>query len=265
MRISGALVVIGGLAATLTAVGAQPKPDAAAVIAAARNALGGEKRLSAVKRFSLAGRTQQVDGKASVASEFEMLCERPDRCARRDEIAARGVQQDYVHLTLGMFAGSFSRHPLTFSYVGRAEVAQGEADVIDARGPDDFVVRLFIDSTSRLTMMVSWMPPAAAVRPGAVMTGAARGGGAETQPGGPSPRQAGGAAAPQTESAATPQPSPAQGAQPGAPPARPESRIYYEDYREVDGLQLPFRLRRTVGGETAEETIVERYQINPKK
>jgi hypothetical protein len=27
---------------------------------------------------------------------------------------------------------------------------------------------------------------------------------------------------------------------------------------------LPFRLRRTAGGETVEETIVDRYRINPK-
>jgi hypothetical protein len=113
------------------------------------------------------------------------------------------------------------------------------------------------------------------MRPGAAMAGAARGGGAETQPGGPSPRQAGGAP---SQAGTTPAASPSapQGAQPGAPPpagappaARPpakpvESRIYYADYREVDGLQLPFRLRRTVGGETVEETIVDRHRINPK-
>ena len=39
----------------------------------------------------------------------------------------------------------------------------------------------------------------------------------------------------------------------------------FEDYRDVDGLQLPFRLRRTSGGETVEETIVDRYRINPNR
>ena len=190
MRITGVLVIIGGRAAALTAVRAQPKPDAEAVMAAARQALGGERRLSAVKSFSLTGRTQQAPGRNSFPNEFELLCERPDRCARTDDSPARGVQKDLVPLTLGMFAGSLSSSPLTFSYVGRAEVPQGKADVIDARGPDNFVVRLFIDGTSRLPVMVSWIPPAAEVRPGAVMTGTARGAGAEKQPGGPSPRPA---------------------------------------------------------------------------
>jgi hypothetical protein len=256
------LLIIGGLGLAIPWIDAQPKPDAGAVMAAARRALGGDERLSAVKSFSLTGRTQQARGKNSVPNELEMRCERPDRCTRTDEIPARGVRQDFGRLTLGMFAGSFSSAPLTFSYVGQDEMPHGKADVIDARGPDNVVVRLFIDRTSRLPIMVSWVPPAAPVRPGAVMTGAARGAGAETQPGGPSPRQAGGAAAPRTERAPAPQPSPRQ----GAPPAKPvESRIYYEDYREVDGLRLPFRLRRTAGGETVEETIVDRYRINPKK
>jgi hypothetical protein len=273
MRVAPSLLVICGFATAIPRIDAQPKPDAGAIMAAARKALGGEKRLSTVKSFSLTGRTRQVHGKNLVPIEFEMLCE-PDRCARTDEgpapeetarkARATSVQQDDMRLTLGMFAGSFSGSPLTFSYAGQADMPQGKADVIDARGPDSFVARLFIDSTSRLPFMVSWVPSAAAVRPGAVMTGAARGAGADTQPGGPSPRQAGGAAMPQAETAATPHPSPPQGAQPGASPARPaESRIYYEDYREVDGLRLPFRLRRTSGGETVEETIVERYWINP--
>ncbi len=139
------------------------------------------------------------------------------------------------------------------------------------RGPDNFVVRLFIDTTSHLPIMVSWIPPAPPMRPGAAMAGAARGAGApgaETQPGGPSPRQAGGATAPAAApQGAQPGPPPAAGAPPAArPPAKPvESRIYYADYREVDGLQLPFRLRRAAGGQTVEETIVDRYRINPKE
>jgi hypothetical protein len=255
-------LIIGGLATAVSGIDAQPTPDAGAVIAAARKALGGEKRLSAVKSVSITGRTQQA--RISGANEFAILCERPDRCARTDEVPGRGVQQELVGLTLGMFAGSFSSSSLTFSYMGQDEMPQGKADVIEARGPDGSAARLFFDRTSRLPILVSWMAPAAPIRPGAVMTGAARGAGAETQPGGPSPRQAGGAAAPPTERPVIPQPSPPQGAQPGAPAARlVESRIYYGDYREVDGLQLPFRLRRTSGGETVEETIVDRYRINP--
>jgi hypothetical protein len=51
----------------------------------------------------------------------------------------------------------------------------------------------------------------------------------------------------------------------GGPPAAPvEFRIYYGDYREVDGVQWPFRLRRASGPDTTEETTFDRFRINTK-
>ena len=48
----------------------------------------------------------------------------------------------------------------------------------------------------------------------------------------------------------------------GAP--RPEFRVYFADYRDVDGLQFPFRLRRATGADTTEETTFDRYKVNAK-
>lgn len=337
MRIPAVLLIVSGVAVALPA-DAQLRPDPAAVMAAAREALGGEKRLSSVRSFSATGRTRQVRGDNLVPIEFEIVCELPDRYARKDEIPAQesgpttlgfhgaeliqlpvpdppparegapprnpameeaarrnrvnGLRQDFVRLTLGMFAASFPSYPLTFTYAGQAEAPQGKADVLDARGPDNFTVRLFVDSTTHLPIMVSWMPPSP---PPGAMRGAGPGRGA---PGGRGDAPARGAqpgAAPGTPPAATPPAAatptpgapaatpPGAAATPGAPagpppgaappgapnaarpPAKPvESRIYYADYREVDGIQLPFRLRRAVGGETVEETTIDRYRINPK-
>jgi predicted thioesterase len=55
--------------------------------------------------------------------------------------------------------------------------------------------------------------------------------------------------------------------QPGNPAAEAkpiESRVYYGDFREVDGVKWPFRLRRAVGGETIEETTFDRFRINAR-
>jgi len=49
-----------------------------------------------------------------------------------------------------------------------------------------------------------------------------------------------------------------------APKGPPEFRLYFSDYREVDGLQLPFRLRRALGSDTTEETTFDRFRINTK-
>ena len=51
----------------------------------------------------------------------------------------------------------------------------------------------------------------------------------------------------------------------GGPPQPPvENRLYFADYRDVDGMQFPFRLRRAVGPDTIEETTFDRYKINTK-
>ena len=55
---------------------------------------------------------------------------------------------------------------------------------------------------------------------------------------------------------------PAAPAAPAAP--APEQRLFFADYRDVDGLKLPFRIRRAAGTETTEETTFDRYRINAK-
>jgi len=43
-----------------------------------------------------------------------------------------------------------------------------------------------------------------------------------------------------------------------------ENRIYYADYRDVDGVKFPFRLRRAIGASTTEETTFDRFRTNSK-
>ena len=43
-----------------------------------------------------------------------------------------------------------------------------------------------------------------------------------------------------------------------------ENRLYFADYRDVEGLKLPFRLRRAIGTETTKETTFDRYRLNIK-
>src|SRR5204862_6103508 len=84
----------------------------------------------------------------------------------RNPAAARvtALKQDFTRLTLGMFAASFPSYPLTFTYVGEAEAPQGKADVLDAKGPNNFTLRFFINKDTHLPIMVSWTPPAPAGR-----------------------------------------------------------------------------------------------------
>lgn len=368
MRGFGHFLLIGILAAvSLPAVSTPssqapaPARDASAILAQAREALGGEKRLSAVKNFVATGRTRQVRGDNLVPIEFEIAVELPDKYVRKDEIPAQesgptstgfngneliqlpvptapvppagdgraggpptpnpaqleamrttrvaAVKQDFVRLTLGMFAGSFSSYPLTFTYVGQAEAPQGKADVIEAKAPPNFTMRLFVNSETHLPIMVSWQAPAGRGGPGrggpggpgapgggpapegrgAARSGAppaAAPGATPVQGAAPQPARPEAAGAPSAPAGAPPQGAaqgtppqgapPAAGQQPpgaapaagpgrsGPPPAPVEFRIYYADYRDVDGMQWPFRLRRASGADTTEETTFDRFRINTK-
>ena len=285
MHTSGKAFVISCLGVSSLAGAQTPAPDAAAaVVAAAREALGGEKKLTAVKTVIATGRTRQVRGDNLVPIEFEISIELPDRYIRKDEIpaqesgptasgfngetllqfpapvppparaggpppptadqmAAAGrmrlatIRQDFARLMLGMFAGSSSAYPLTFTYVGKAEAPQGKADVLDVKGPPGpgaFAARLFVNAETHLPIMLSWTAPAPPMRGGPPR-------GEPPSPAGASPASAG------------------QGQ-----PSAPESRLYFAEYREVSGLQLPFRLRRALGTDTVEETTFDGFKINAK-
>jgi hypothetical protein len=267
------VIALIGLVAAPAPVFAQTR-TAESVLAAARAALGGEAKINAVKTFIATGRTRQVRGDNLVPIEFEIQAELPDKYSRHDEFPAQEAgpvtagfvgdqpvliprpvpppprpgapapppgalesqlrarmmqaKQDFARLLLGMFAGGTPSFPLTYAYVAQAEAPQGKADVIDVKGPNNFAVRLFIDSTTALPIMLSWAGGAG---------GAGRAG-------------------------AAPSPTSNQPAPP-APPA-PEQRMFFADYKDVDGLKLPFRIRRAAGSDTTEETTFDRYRINAK-
>jgi hypothetical protein len=202
------------VAAALAAFAQSAPSDPQAILASTREALGGEKKLTAVKTIVATGRTQQVRGNNLVPIEFEINIELPDKYVRKDEIPA----QESGPSTAG------------FTYVGQGEAPQGTADVLEAKGAPNFTMRLFILRSTHLPIMISWQGAAPSGR------------------GGPPAR--GAAAAPPAAAA------------PAGPP--PENRIYFAEYRDVDGLKWPFRLRRALGADTVEETTFDRFRINAK-
>jgi hypothetical protein len=99
--------------------------------------------------------------------------------------------------------------------------------VIDVAGPANFSAQLVVQRSTHLPVMLIWhqAPPAAPQR-----------GRGQPSPGQPSP----------------------------SPAAPVEYRIYYGDFRDVDGVKFPFRLRRAIAGDTVEETTFDKFRINPK-
>ena len=262
----------------LAAAQGQTGNQADTVVMAAREALGGAARIAALKSFVATGRTRQVQGDNLVPIEFEIACEWPDKCYRRDEIPAREsgpttigfsgkdliqlpvppappapaagrpggpapnpdalraaraatTKQEFARLTLGMFLGTVPDFPVTFGYAGEAEAPQGKADILDVKGPDNFAARVFVFRDTHLPIMLTWQAPVGPLR---------------GRPAGPAPA-AGGAGGPAAASL-----------------AMVENRIYFADYRDSDGLEFPYRLRRAVGADTTEETTFDRFRVNAK-
>lgn len=268
-----ALVTLSSVPGLLHVAHSQPR-DASAVLSAARAALGGEAKLSAVKTLIANGRTRQVRGENLVPIEFEIQVELPDKYSRLDEFPAQdagpttsgfvgdelvliprpapppprpGVpppnqemllrgrlmqaKQDFARLMVGVLVTSLPSFPLTFVYAAQAEAPQGKADVIDIKGPMNFAARLFVHADTHLPIMLTWQTPGApAGRPGPPV--------------------------------ASPEGGAAPDAKPMAPPV--EQRMYFADYREVDGVKFPFRIRRAAGADTTEETTFDRFRINAK-
>jgi hypothetical protein len=169
------------------------------------------------------------------------------------------LKQDFTRLALGLFAAS-PAVPLTFSYAAIAEAPQGRADVLDAKGEGNIALRLFVNSETRLPVMVTWntpptsvivtvpgQPPPKTVAPGAVVVE------------GPPPPAAG---APKEE--ADKYAKAVIGIRAKAMATPVEHRLYFADYRDVDGVKFPFRLRRAIGQETTEETTFDRFRPNAK-
>ena len=245
MRTAGPLVVGPLVLLVAMAAGAAQTDQAASVMAAARTALGGEARIGRVKTLVVTGRTRQLRGDNLIPIEFEIQIEFPAKYARRDEFPA----QDAGPATVGFNGDALVQIPVP--------PAQQDAAM---RARLDGVRHEFARLMLGLFATSFEAPP-------------------------PTFGYAGQAEAPQGKadvidvkgapnfasrlfiSSDTHLPimvswsGPPPGGRGGAGPPV-EQRLYFGDYREVDGHQFPFRLRRASGGDTIEETTVDRFRIN---
>lgn len=167
----------------------------------------------------------------------------PEQLEQINKTSLRNSRQEISRLMLGWFAAT---HPLLkaeYSYIGEAESPDGKAYVIDVKDADGFAARLFIDQNSKLPLMVTYQG-----RPPRVMT-----------TGGP------GATRVTTEqrsvSATTEEELKKLREQ---PMPTVEYSLFFDDWREVDGINFPHVIRRATKGTTEEEWTITKVKVNPK-
>lgn len=262
--------------------------DAAAkaqqLIAQARAALGGEK-LKSVTSISANGTYRRMMGGREMAGEVQFDLALPDKMIRIEtmnpigsieitrteaingndvwmdqqtsggggamvmikrpggdspqgqEMQKNSVRADFARTTIGLLLSTLSSFPVEYSYAGEADSPDGKADVLDVKGPNNFAARLFLDQKSHKPLMLSYQG-----RRPRMVTQTIQG-------------------APRTEEEIKKQMEEAEAKAAAEPPS--EFQIFFNDYREVNGISFPHRLTRSVDNEVSEETEIAKYKINP--
>jgi len=194
----------------------------------------------------------------------------PEQQEAARRAALIGAKQDYARMALGMFAKSPAAYPLTMTFAGQAESPDGKADVVEVKGEGDFTARLFIDATTHLPLMLSWMAkePLTMSRsttsgPGGATTMVIGGGGGGVTTAAPAGQALRGNMTPEERDKLLKQLEEQQ-KEAEAKRRVVEYRLFYGDYRAVDGVQLPHRLQRSVDGKPAEEVTFDKVKVNAK-
>jgi hypothetical protein len=176
--------------------------------------------------------------------------DRPTADPARAQGMLRRHTAELARLFLGLTGGTQPGFAATYSYGGQAESPDGKADIIAVAGPDDFELRLFVDAGSHLPLMLTYMEAEPRILTRAMSRDAAGGRGNAGAPPELTPEQRAEIEKQRMEAAA-------------APPKMVEARLYFSDFRKVDGISLPHRIARGKGEKTIEEWDITTYKVNP--
>ena len=305
---------------------AQEANKAVEIIAAARKAIG-DKKLDAIKTFSMEAGLQRNLGNAQINSDVEIVLDLPDKYLRQEtplgggmmiagggrsgfagdrplqkvtlggapgggmmirmggsptitndnggekptpeqleqmqKTLVRNGQVEASRLMLGWFAAAHPAANAQYTYAGEAESVDGKAFVIDVKNADNFTARLFIDQQTHLPLMVTYKAPQPRMMTSGgptVMTGPASGGGHVVRSEAPAGREM---TEEERKKARAEAEQKIQEMQRQAP-VLADFALYFEDWRDADGVKFPFKMRRATEGTTTEEWTVTKIKVNPK-
>jgi hypothetical protein len=181
----------------------------------------------------------------------------PEQQQQIDRQMMRASRHEISRLMLGWFGMTHPSLSAQYTYAGEAESPDGKAYVIDVKNADGFAARLFVDENTQLPLMLTYQGP----QPRIVTAG------------GPPPAPGG--------AQSTPRAQPRQMTEEERrtlaadadkqireterqPPAMVEYTLFFDDWREEDGIKFPHALRRASAGTTTEEWTVNKVKLNPK-
>jgi hypothetical protein len=152
------------------------------------------------------------------------------------------IRGDYFRTMLALLPGSPATAALSYSYVGKAESPDGEADVIEATGPDDFTCRIFFDTKTHLPLMLGYKDR----DPSQMRMRTFR-----MQPG-ESPEQRRQRLEEERKKIEAE----------GPPPPLVDMTWFVSDHRKVDGVMLPHRFTLQVADKPLQEWEITKFKVN---
>jgi hypothetical protein len=167
----------------------------------------------------------------------------PEQLEQTNKTSLRNSRQEISRLMLGWFGATHPSLKAHYSYIGEAESPDGKAYVIDVKDADGFAARLFIDQNSKLPLMVTYQG-----RQPRVMTMGGPGATRVT-----TEQRSVSATAEEELKKLREQPMPTV-----------EYSLFFDDWREVDGINFPHVIRRATKGTTEEEWTITKVKVNPK-
>jgi hypothetical protein len=181
----------------------------------------------------------------------------PEQVEQMNRVLLRSGQTEASRLMLGWFATAHPAVKVEYSYAGDAESPDGKAYVIDVKNADNFTARLFIDQQTHLPLMVTYKGPQPRMMTsgGPMTTAAASGGHVVT-------RAAGGTEEERRKAQADAEKQIQEMQR--QPPVMADYQLFFEDWRDTDGVKFPFKMRRAMAGTTTEEWTVNKVKVNPK-
>jgi hypothetical protein len=190
----------------------------------------------------------------------------PEQKTATDHRLLMAAKRDFARMTVGMFGSSYDAFPLEFTYAGQADSPDGKAHVVAVKGADNFEAKLFVDAKTNMPLMLSWSDKEPLVMTQNINRGGGPGGGQTIQMGGGGTFTTAGGGQQMSSEERAKMMADAEARMREAEAARKvvEHRIYYSNFKAVNGVLLPHTLQRSIDGKPTEETTFEQFKINPK-
>jgi hypothetical protein len=150
----------------------------------------------------------------------------------------KAIRSDFARNVIIWLIQAPASSAVEFTYAGEGETDKGHVDVIDAKGADDFAIRLFFDKETHLPTLVTYH---AAVPKMKMMQ----------------------VAGPLDAKKLPKLPDDKPGDDSSAKPQLPEVQVALSDYKAEGGVLLPHKFTRSSGGEAVDEIVISKYKLNP--